>query len=58
MGFSPTTRPRTIKLHKQCLNWLDHWIDGKSATKEIRLLFAPNVGAIPRGDSRRERAIK
>ncbi len=43
---------------KQCLNWLDHVIDGKSATKAIRLLFAPNVGAIPESDSRRERTIK
>jgi hypothetical protein len=33
-------------------------IDGKSATKEIRLLFAPNVGAIPGRDSRRERVTK
>lgn len=33
-------------------------IDGKSATKEIRLLFAPNVGAIPGRSSGRERVIK
>lgn len=43
---------------KQYLYWLDHKIDGKSATKAIRLLFAPNVGAIPGSDSQRERVIK
>jgi hypothetical protein len=33
-------------------------IDGKSATKEIRLLLAPNVGAIPGRVSEKERVIK